>query len=59
MLLGRDPSVDGAEDRLHRRGRLATAWWPAPRDMPNGKRRLLSVVLGTASREARAESRSC
>jgi D-alanyl-D-alanine carboxypeptidase (penicillin-binding protein 5/6) len=26
----------------------------AVRDMPNGKRRLLSVVLGTASREARA-----
>jgi D-alanyl-D-alanine carboxypeptidase (penicillin-binding protein 5/6) len=26
----------------------------AIRDMPNGKRRLLSVVLGTASREARA-----
>ena len=27
----------------------------AVRDMPNGKRRLLSVVLGTASREARAD----
>ena len=26
----------------------------AVRDMPNGKRRLVSVVLGTASREARA-----
>ena len=26
----------------------------AARDCPNGKRRLLSVVLGTASREARA-----
>jgi serine-type D-Ala-D-Ala carboxypeptidase (penicillin-binding protein 5/6) len=53
MLLGRDPSVDGMKT-----GFTDTAGYclvaSAVRDMPNGKRRLLSVVLGTASREARA-----
>jgi D-alanyl-D-alanine carboxypeptidase (penicillin-binding protein 5/6) len=53
MLLGRDPSVDGMKT-----GYTDSAGYcliaSAQRDFPNGKRRLLSVVLGTASREARA-----
>jgi D-alanyl-D-alanine carboxypeptidase (penicillin-binding protein 5/6) len=53
LLLGRDPTVDGMKT-----GFTETAGYclvaSAVRDMPNGKRRLLSVVLGTASREARA-----
>jgi D-alanyl-D-alanine carboxypeptidase (penicillin-binding protein 5/6) len=53
MLLGRDPTVDGMKT-----GFTETAGYclvaSAVREMPNGKRRLLSVVLGTASREARA-----
>jgi len=53
MLLGRDPTVDGMKT-----GYTDSAGYclvaSAVRDMPNGKRRLLSVVLGTASREARA-----
>ena len=53
MLLGRDPTVDGMKT-----GYTETAGYclvaSAQRDFPNGKRRLLSVVLGTASREARA-----
>ncbi|HYN61137.1 MAG TPA: D-alanyl-D-alanine carboxypeptidase family protein [Rubrivivax sp.] len=53
LLLGRDPTVDGMKT-----GFTDTAGYclvaSAVRDMPNGKRRLLSVVLGTASREARA-----
>ena len=53
MLLGRDPSVDGMKT-----GYTESAGYclvsSAARDTPAGKRRLLSVVLGTASREARA-----
>ena len=53
LLLGRDPSVDGMKT-----GYTETAGYclvsSAQRDFPNGKRRLLTVVLGTASREARA-----
>jgi D-alanyl-D-alanine carboxypeptidase (penicillin-binding protein 5/6) len=53
LLLGRDPTVDGMKT-----GYTDTAGYclvaSAVRDMPNGKRRLVSVVLGTASREARA-----
>jgi serine-type D-Ala-D-Ala carboxypeptidase (penicillin-binding protein 5/6) len=53
LLLGRDPSVDGMKT-----GFTETAGYclvtSALRDFPNGKRRLLSVVLGAASREARA-----
>ena len=53
LLLGRDPTVDGMKT-----GYTDSAGYclvaSAVRDMPNGKRRLLSVVLGTASREARA-----
>lgn len=53
LLLGRDPTVDGMKT-----GYTAAAGYclvtSAVREMPNGKRRLVSVVLGTASREARA-----
>jgi len=53
LLLGRDPSVDGMKT-----GYTETAGYclvaSSVRDMPNGRRRLLSVVLGTESREARA-----
>lgn len=53
LLLGRDPSVDGLKT-----GYTDAAGYcliaSAQREFPNGKRRLLSVVLGTASREARA-----
>jgi D-alanyl-D-alanine carboxypeptidase (penicillin-binding protein 5/6) len=53
MLLGRDPTVDGMKTGYtDAAGYCLVA--SAARDMPNGKRRLLSVVLGTASREARA-----
>ena len=53
MLLGRDPSVDGMKTGYtEAAGYCLVA--SAQRDMPNGKRRLISVVLGTASREARA-----
>ncbi len=53
LLLGRDATVDGMKT-----GYTDVAGYclvaSAVREMPNGKRRLLSVVLGTASREARA-----
>jgi D-alanyl-D-alanine carboxypeptidase (penicillin-binding protein 5/6) len=53
LLLGRDPSVDGMKT-----GYTDAAGYclvsSAQRDFPNGKRRLLSVVMGTASKEARA-----
>ena len=53
LLLGRDPTVDGMKT-----GFTETAGYclvaSGVREMPNGKRRLVSVVLGTASREARA-----
>jgi serine-type D-Ala-D-Ala carboxypeptidase (penicillin-binding protein 5/6) len=53
LLLGRDPTVDGMKT-----GMTDAAGWclvaSAARDTPAGKRRLLSVVLGATSREARA-----
>jgi len=61
LLLGRDPSVDGMKTGFtESAGYCLVA--SAQREFPNlaasgssgGKRRLLSVVLGTASREARA-----
>jgi D-alanyl-D-alanine carboxypeptidase (penicillin-binding protein 5/6) len=53
MLLGRDPAVDGMKTGYtDAAGYCLVA--SAQRAMPNGQRRLLSVVLGTASREARA-----
>ncbi len=53
MLLGRDPAVDGMKTGYtEAAGYCLVA--SAQRDFPNGKRRLISVVMGTASREARA-----
>jgi serine-type D-Ala-D-Ala carboxypeptidase (penicillin-binding protein 5/6) len=53
MLLGRDPSIDGMKTGFtEAAGYCLVA--SAVRDTPAGKRRLLSVVLGTNSREARA-----
>jgi len=53
LLLRRDPTVDGMKT-----GHTEAAGYcliaSAQRDFPNGKRRLLSVVLGTKSMEARA-----
>ena len=53
LLLGRDPTVDGMKTG-YTDGAGYCLVASAVREMPNGKRRLLSVVLGTASREARA-----
>jgi D-alanyl-D-alanine carboxypeptidase (penicillin-binding protein 5/6) len=53
LLLRRDPTVDGMKTGFtESAGYCLVA--SAQRDFPNGKRRLVSVVLGTASREARA-----
>lgn len=53
MLLGRDPTVDGMKTGYtDAAGYCLVA--SAQRELPNGKRRLISVVMGTASREARA-----
>jgi D-alanyl-D-alanine carboxypeptidase (penicillin-binding protein 5/6) len=53
LLLGRDPAVDGMKTGYtDAAGYCLVA--SAVRDGPGGKRRLVSVVLGTASREARA-----
>jgi D-alanyl-D-alanine carboxypeptidase (penicillin-binding protein 5/6) len=53
LLLGRDPTVDGMKTgSTDAAGYCLVA--SAVREMPNGKRRLVSVVLGTTSREARA-----
>jgi len=53
LLLRRDPTVDGMKTGYtEAAGYCLVA--SANRDFPNGKRRLLSVVMGTASKEARA-----
>jgi D-alanyl-D-alanine carboxypeptidase (penicillin-binding protein 5/6) len=53
MLLGRDPTVDGMKTGYtEAAGYCLVA--SAVRDTPAGKRRLLSVVMGTNSKEARA-----
>ncbi len=53
MLLGRDPSVDGMKTGYtEAAGYCLVA--SAVHELPNGRRRLLSVVMGTASRHARA-----
>ena len=53
MLLGRDPAVDGMKTGFtDAAGYCLVA--SSQREFPNGKRRLLSVVMGTASKEARA-----
>ncbi|HEX4509804.1 MAG TPA: D-alanyl-D-alanine carboxypeptidase family protein [Burkholderiaceae bacterium] len=53
MLLGRDPSVDGMKT-----GYTDAAGYcllaSAQRDFPNGKRRLMAIVMGTDSKTARA-----
>jgi D-alanyl-D-alanine carboxypeptidase (penicillin-binding protein 5/6) len=53
MLLGRDPTVDGMKTGHTDAGGYSLIA-SAVRDFPNGKRRLISVVMGTATREARA-----
>jgi D-alanyl-D-alanine carboxypeptidase (penicillin-binding protein 5/6) len=53
LLLGRDPTVDGMKTGYTENAGYCLVG-SAQREFPNGKRRLLSVVLGTASREARA-----
>jgi D-alanyl-D-alanine carboxypeptidase (penicillin-binding protein 5/6) len=53
MLLRRDPSVDGMKTGYTEAAGYCLVASSA-RQMPNGQRRLVSVVLGTASREARA-----
>lgn len=53
LLLRRDPTVDGMKTGFtEAAGYCLVA--SANRDFPNGKRRLLSVVMGTTSKEARA-----
>jgi D-alanyl-D-alanine carboxypeptidase (penicillin-binding protein 5/6) len=53
LLLGRDPAVDGMKTGFtEAAGYCLVA--SAARDVPMGKRRLVSVVMGAASREARA-----
>ncbi|MFX4454746.1 serine-type D-Ala-D-Ala carboxypeptidase, partial [Acinetobacter baumannii] len=53
LLLRRDPTVDGMKTGANdAAGYCLVA--SASREFPNGKRRLLSVVMGAASREARA-----
>jgi len=53
LLLRRDPTVDGMKTGYtEAAGYCLVA--SANREFPNGKRRLLSVVMGTASKEARA-----
>ena len=53
LLLGRDPTVDGMKTGYTEAAGYCLVASSA-RSMPNGQRRLVSVVLGTASREARA-----
>ena len=53
LLLRRDPTVDGMKTGFtDAAGYCLVA--SAQREFPNGKRRLLSVVMGTGSKEARA-----
>ena len=54
ILLRRDPSVDGMKT-----GYTEAAGYcllaSAQRDFPNGKRRLIAIVMGAAAKEARAD----
>ena len=54
ILLRRDPSVDGMKT-----GYTEAAGYcllaSAQRDFPNGKRRLIAIVMGTGAKEARAD----
>ena len=54
ILLRRDPSVDGMKTGFtDAAGYCLLA--SAQREFPNGKRRLIALVMGTAAREARAD----
>ncbi len=54
ILLRRDPSVDGMKTGFtEAAGYCLLA--SAQRDFPNGKRRLIAIVMGTAAKEARAD----
>ena len=53
LLLRRDPTVDGMTSGFTEAAGYSLVA-SANRDFPNGKRRLLSVAMGTASKEARA-----
>jgi serine-type D-Ala-D-Ala carboxypeptidase (penicillin-binding protein 5/6) len=53
MLLGRDPSIDGMKTGFTEAAGYCLVS-SAVRDTPAGPRRLISVVLGAASREGRA-----
>ena len=54
ILLRRDPSVDGLNTGFtDAAGYCLLA--SAQRDFPNGKRRLLAIVMGTAAKESRAD----
>ena len=54
VLLRRDPSVDGLTTGYNdAAGYCLLA--SAQRDFPNGKRRLIAIVMGTSGREARAD----
>jgi D-alanyl-D-alanine carboxypeptidase (penicillin-binding protein 5/6) len=54
VLLRRDPSVDGMKTAFtEAAGYCLLA--SAQRDFPNGKRRLMAIVMGTAAKEARAD----
>ncbi len=54
VLLRRDPSVDGLKTAYTEAGGYCLLA-SAQRDFPNGKRRLVAIVMGTAAREARAD----
>lgn len=54
LLLGRDPTVDGMKTGYTDSAGYCLVASGVRDQQPYGKRRLLSVVLGTASREARA-----
>ncbi len=54
VLLRRDPSVDGMKTGFtEAAGYCMLA--SAQRDLPNGKRRLVAIVMGAAAKEARAD----
>ncbi len=54
VLLRRDPSVDGMKTGFtEAAGYCLLA--SAQRDFPNGKRRLIAIVMGAAAKEARAD----
>jgi len=54
VLLRRDPSVDGLKTGYSEAAGYCLLA-SAQRDSPNGKRRLIAIVMGTPGREARAD----